>query len=298
MSATASLGARSAKVKPMRSLPLRSHLMVWLALMALLALTAGSSFVPLGTFNVVVNFTIAAIKAALVLVFFMHVARGGAAVAWLPVRAFLRRHPRPRPLIGTGGFGTLGARVRPPAPLRDRLPMTAIVCETPRLALRMLCDADAAFILRLVNDPEWLRFIGDRNVHDLRDARRYINDGPVAMRKRHGFALDVVERKEDGAPMGLCGLIKRETLDDVDIGFAFLPEFRRHGFAREACDAVLERAAREFALPRVAAITSPLNLRSMKLLHALGFEFIRLLKMAPDDRGTRFYLLSLRDTPD
>jgi RimJ/RimL family protein N-acetyltransferase len=200
-------------------------------------------------------------------------------------------------LIGAGGFGTLGARVRPLAPLRDRLPMTAIVCETPRLALRALCDADAAFILRLVNDPEWLRFIGDRNVHDLRDARRYINDGPVAMRKRHGFALDVVERKEDGAAMGLCGLIKRETLDDVDIGFAFLPEFRRHGFAREACDAVLERAAREFALPRVAAITSPLNLRSMKLLHALGFEFIRLLKMAPDDRGTRFYLLSLRDTP-
>jgi cytochrome c oxidase subunit 4 len=80
MSATASLAARSAKVKPMRSLPLRSHLMVWLALMALLALTAGSSFVPLGTFNVVVNFTIAAIKAALVLVFFMHVARGEAAV--------------------------------------------------------------------------------------------------------------------------------------------------------------------------------------------------------------------------
>jgi RimJ/RimL family protein N-acetyltransferase len=171
--------------------------------------------------------------------------------------------------------------------------MTAIVCETPRLVLRDLGRSDAAFIMRLVNDPDWLRFIGDRNVHDLRGARRYIAEGPVAMRRRHGFALDVVERKEDGAAMGLCGLIKRDILDDVDLGFAFLPEFRGQGHAREACVAVLGRAAREFALRRVAAITSPDNERSMKLLGVLGFEFVRSMKMAPDDRGTRLYLLEL-----
>jgi RimJ/RimL family protein N-acetyltransferase len=237
----------------MSALPLRSHMLVRVALTALLALTTASTFLP--------------------------------------------RHPCPRPLIGASRFGTLGARVRKLVPSRTRLPMTAIVCETPRLVLRSLGRADAGFILRLVNDPDWLRFIGDRNVHDLHGARRYISEGPAAMRKRHGFALDVVERKEDGAPMGLCGLIKRDMLDDVDLGFAFLPEFRGQGYAHEACVAVLERAAREFVLRRVAAITAPDNERSMKLLGALGFEFVRLLRMAPDDRGARLYLRALDDMP-
>lgn len=175
--------------------------------------------------------------------------------------------------------------------------MTAIVCETPRLALRTLSDADAGFILRLVNDPDWLRFIGDRNVHDERDARRYIADGPAAMRKCHGFALDVVVRKEDGAAMGLCGLIKRDALDDVDLGFAFLPAYRRQGYAREASVATLARAAREFALPRVAAITSPDNARSIGLLRALGFAFVRRMKLTPEDPGANLYLRSLADLP-
>ena len=167
--------------------------------------------------------------------------------------------------------------------------MTAIVCETPRLALRMLCDADAAFILRLVNDPEWLRFIGDRNVHDLRDARRYINDGPVAMRKRHGFALDVVERKEDGAPMGLCGLIKRDTLDDVDIGYAFLPRFVGKGYAFEAAEATWRHARETLRLPRLVAIVSPDNAASIKLLEKLGLRFETALKMKDDGSDTALY---------
>jgi RimJ/RimL family protein N-acetyltransferase len=200
-------------------------------------------------------------------------------------------------LIGAGRFGTLGGRARPLAPFTLRLPMTAIVCETPRLAIRTLSGADAGFILRLVNDPDWLRYIGDRNVHDERDARRYIAEGPVAMRKRHGFALDVVERKEDGAAMGLCGLIKRDTLDDVDLGFAFLPPYRGLGYAREACVAVLARAAREFAFLRVAAITSPDNAPSIRLLGSLGFAFVRRMKLTPDDAGTNLYMRSLADLP-
>jgi [ribosomal protein S5]-alanine N-acetyltransferase len=119
---------------------------------------------------------------------------------------------------------------------------TPAVRHTDRLLLRELEQDDAAFILRLVNDPAWLRFIGDRGVHTLDDARAYLRDGPQRMYEQFGFGLWLVERKEDGVPMGMCGLIKRETLDDVDIGFALLPEFRRSGYCFEAAAATMRHA--------------------------------------------------------
>ena len=108
------------------------------------------------------------------------------------------------------------------------------VLETDRLILRQLSIEDDAFILELVNDPLWLRFIGDRGVRTLDEARNYILKGPVAMYERAGFGLYLVERKIDGVPMGICGLIKRDVLDDVDLGFAFLPEYRGQGYATES----------------------------------------------------------------
>ena len=156
-----------------------------------------------------------------------------------------------------------------------------IVCETERLRLRHLAPADAPFILRLVNEPSWLQHIGDKGVRTLDEARAYIANGPAAMIAKHGFGLDLVERKADGTPIGICGFIKRDTLDDVDLGFAFVPEACGHGFAREAAVATLERARRDFGLKRVVAITSLDNERSIHLLERIGFRFERIVSVAP-----------------
>ena len=163
-------------------------------------------------------------------------------------------------------------------------------CETARLLLRPLTADDSAFIVALLNDPDWLRFIGDRKIRSREDAARYIADGPQAMRARHGFALDAVVRKADGATMGLCGLIKRDSLDDVDLGFAFLPAYRGDGYAREAAQATLDRGERAYDLARIAAITSPDNARSIRLLESLGFVFQRTIALKPGDPDTNFYL--------
>ena len=104
------------------------------------------------------------------------------------------------------------------------------VIETERLTLRQLTSDDAPFILQLLNDPAWLRFIGDRGVRTVEDAKRYILTGPVVMYERLGFGLYMTERKSDRVPMGICGLIKRDDLADIDIGFVFLPQFRGCGY--------------------------------------------------------------------
>jgi RimJ/RimL family protein N-acetyltransferase len=147
------------------------------------------------------------------------------------------------------------------------------VLESERLRLRRLGRGDAAFVLRLVNDPDWRRYIGDRGVRTLGDAERYIDSGPVAMYERHGFGLLAVEKKDEPAPIGICGLLKRETLPDVDIGFAFLPEFRGRGYALEAARATLAWARDVLRLPRVIAITVPENARSRALLEKIGLRY-------------------------
>ena len=163
------------------------------------------------------------------------------------------------------------------------------VLDTDRLTLRWLKLDDAAFIMELVNDPAWIRFIGDRNVHSVEDARAYITTGPAAMYARHGFGLYRVERKDDGVPIGLCGLIKRDNLDDVDIGFAFLPHFCGAGYAREAAAAVLAHGQREFGLKRIVAITSVDNERSIKLLEGIGLRFEKLTRLNTDSADVKLF---------
>ena len=165
------------------------------------------------------------------------------------------------------------------------------VLETNRLILRRLSVDDDAFILKLVNDPLWLRFIGDRDVRTLDDARAYILKGPVAMYERVGFGLYLVERKSDGVSLGICGLIKRDALDDVDLGFAFLPEFRAHGYAYESAAAVLAYGKSVFSLKRIAAITSSDNERSARLLEKLGFTFEKMLQLPDDDGEVKLFAL-------
>lgn len=147
------------------------------------------------------------------------------------------------------------------------------VLETDRLVLRPLTVEDAAFIFRLVNEPAWLRFIGDRGVRTLDDARNYILTGPVEMYARFGFGLYLVELAESGTPIGLCGLLKRETLDDVDIGFALLAEFHGKGYAYEAATAVMAYGRNVLGLARIVAITAPDNHKSINLLQRLGLKF-------------------------
>ena len=163
------------------------------------------------------------------------------------------------------------------------------VLETDRLTLRQLTIDDAAFIFELVNDPDWLRFIGDRGVRTLEDARNYILNGPLAMYERVGFGLYLVKRKSDGVPIGMCGLIKREGLDDVDLGFAYLLQFRAQGYAYESASAVLAYGRREFGLKRIVAITSLDNVRSIQLLEKLGFVFEKIIRLSDDGEELKLF---------
>lgn len=164
------------------------------------------------------------------------------------------------------------------------------VLETNRLALRHLTLDDAEFILRLVNEPAWLRYIGDKHVHNLEDARTYLRTGPMDMYERYGFGMFLVELKEGAVAVGACGLLKRDSLPDPDIGYAFLPEYRGRGYALEAASAVLKYGHREHQLPRILAITSPDNERSIKVLHGCGMHFKRMIEMSEHDEVKLFAL--------
>jgi RimJ/RimL family protein N-acetyltransferase len=163
------------------------------------------------------------------------------------------------------------------------------VIDTERLCLCELTEADAPFIFGLVNQPSWLRYIGDKGVHNLDDARRYINDGPRAMYERHGFGLYRVDLKSSGEPIGLCGLLKRDALEDVDIGFAFLPTAWGKGYAHEAAAATMQYGLGPLGLPRIVAIVSPGNQSSIRLLERIGLRFKRTLRLAPEADEVQFF---------
>ena len=167
------------------------------------------------------------------------------------------------------------------------------IFETSRLSVRRLTLEDAPFILELVNDPAWLRYIGDRGVRNLEDARAYLTKGPLASYERFGFGLFLVGRKEDQASIGICGLLKRDTLPDVDIGFAYLPAFTRQGYAFEAASGTLTYGRDHLGLKRVIAICSPENAASIRLLERLGFRFERPVRMAADAAEISLYGVAL-----
>ncbi|MGH9854479.1 MAG: GNAT family N-acetyltransferase [Blastocatellia bacterium] len=164
------------------------------------------------------------------------------------------------------------------------------VLETDRLILRWLSTDDAVFILKLLNEPSFLRFIGDKGVRTLEDARNYILNGPVEMYNRLGFGLYLTELKEDGAPIGICGLIKRDGLEDVDIGFAFLPGFWAKGYAYEAASAVMAYGKDILRIRRIVAITSPDNYASAKLLEKLGLRFERMILLSEGAEEVRLFV--------
>jgi len=150
--------------------------------------------------------------------------------------------------------------------------------------------ADAPFILKLLNEPSFLRFIGDKKVRTVQDAEQYILNGPVASYNRNGFGLCLVELKETHTPIGMCGLLKRDELPHADIGFAFMPDFWNKGFAYEAAAAVMNDARERLKLERILAITNQDNESSIKLLQKLGLKFERVIKMSTD--SAELFLLS------
>ncbi|CAM4052937.1 MULTISPECIES: GNAT family N-acetyltransferase [Bacillus cereus group] len=158
-----------------------------------------------------------------------------------------------------------------------------IVLETERLVLRWFDIKDAPFILELVNDPAWIQFIGDKRIKNLDDAKKYILNGPVDMYNKMGFGLYLVERKEDLTPLGMCGLIKRDSLEDVDIGFAFLEKFRSKGYGFESASAVIDYGVQNLGMKRIVAITTIDNINSGKLLEKVGLQFEKIISDSGED---------------
>jgi RimJ/RimL family protein N-acetyltransferase len=158
-----------------------------------------------------------------------------------------------------------------------------IILQTPRLLLREFRVGDENFIVTLVNTPGWLEFIGDRNIKTTEDANNYLMSGPMTSYVRFGFGLYLVQLKNSHEPVGMCGLIKRDHFENVDIGFAFLPEVSGKGYAYEAASATLNYAKQTLGLNRIIAITNSNNTRSIKLLNKLGLGYEKKIKM-PEEK--------------
>lgn len=171
------------------------------------------------------------------------------------------------------------------------------ILETERLRLRLLEESDADFYLRLVTQPNWLRFIGNRGIETAEQARQAILQGPLAMYAKHGFCLYLVELRETSESLGICGLIKRDTLPDVDIGFAFLEEHCGKGYAWESAAAVLEHGRTTHGLRRVVAIVSPENIISVNLIRKLGMIYEEQIRLTPEAKPVDSYAIGF-DAPD
>ena len=167
------------------------------------------------------------------------------------------------------------------------------VLETERLILRQMTTDDAPFILGLLNEPSFLQNIGDRKVRTLEDARSYILNGPVKSYEKHGFGLYLVAMKETNESIGMCGLIKREGLEDVDIGYALLPKFWSKGYAVEAARATKEYAKDVIGLKRLVAIVDPANEGSIRVLEKIGLRYEKMIRLSADDIELKLFGVEL-----
>jgi RimJ/RimL family protein N-acetyltransferase len=163
------------------------------------------------------------------------------------------------------------------------------VLETDRLTLRQLTNDDAPFILELLNEPSFIQNIGDRNVRTLEDAQAYILNGPVTSYEKHGFGLHAIILKDTDEPIGMCGLIKRDGLEDVDIGYALLPKFWSKGYAVEAAQVVKEYAKDVVGLKRLVAIVDPANQGSIRVLEKIGLRYEKMVRLSADDIELKLY---------
>lgn len=168
-----------------------------------------------------------------------------------------------------------------------------VVMYTERLLLRQFTLDDAAFILRLLNEPSFIRYIADKGVRDLEGARSYLREGPMASYARYGFGLWCVSLAGEDTAIGMAGLIKRDYLSDMDIGYAFLPEYGRMGYALEAVSAVMDHARHALDAPRVLAIVNEDNAASIRLLDKLGFEADGTVRAPGSEHDVRLFAAAL-----
>ncbi|TNF88295.1 MAG: GNAT family N-acetyltransferase [Gammaproteobacteria bacterium] len=171
--------------------------------------------------------------------------------------------------------------------------MQPLSLTTSRLRITWLELDDAAFIFRLLNDPDWIRYIGDKSVTSLDDARAYLEGGPLNSYREHGFGLNRIALVDSDEPIGICGILSRESLPCPDLGFALLPEHRQQGYALEAARAVLQHASHYLALRHVAAILSPQNRASANLLRKLGFRYDKRYQQKSDNTELDSYAIDL-----
>lgn len=167
------------------------------------------------------------------------------------------------------------------------------IFETERLLLRQLSTGDADFILELLNEPSFIQNIGDRGVRTLADANQYIMNGPVASYAKNGFGLYLVVLKKTNESIGICGVIKRDGLEDVDIGYAFLPRFWSKGYAVESALATKSYAKNVIGLKRIVAITDPANRDSIRVLEKIGLSFERMIRLSDDDIELKLFAVEL-----
>ena len=163
------------------------------------------------------------------------------------------------------------------------------VIRTARLQLREMELQDDEFILQLLNEAAFLRFIGDKGVRTLSDARDYIWKGPMDSYRRFGFGLYLASLRDGGLPIGICGLVKRDNLADVDVGFAFLSRYWSQGYATESAAAVLTHGKERLQLPRIVAITAPDNHGSIAVLEKIGLQFERMIKLTENSPELKLF---------
>ena len=167
------------------------------------------------------------------------------------------------------------------------------VAETKRLFISKFTLADAPFFLKLVNSPNWIRYIGDRKVKTIKAAEAYLSNGSLKSYEENGFGFYKLQLKESGLLIGTCGLIKRKELDDVDLGFAMLAEHEGRGYGFESSMAILDLAKNKFKLNRILAITLPVNKNSIKLIEKLGMVFEQAVRPFEDDEELLLFAIDL-----
>lgn len=170
------------------------------------------------------------------------------------------------------------------------------ILETNRLSLREFDLNDSEFIINLVNAPNWLKFIGNKSIKTTEDAISYLENGPIKSYMENGFGLWLTQLKDSNVPIGMCGLINRETLENVDIGFAILPEYCGSGYGFEMANATMNYAKNSLGLEKIVAITDSSNIASINLLNKIGLYFEKTLKLSDTDSVIVFsQLTNLKD---
>jgi len=163
--------------------------------------------------------------------------------------------------------------------------------ETERLLLKPMSKDDAPFLLELLNSPKWIKYVGDRNIHSIEEAASYIKIKMAPQLKKLGFSNYTVIRKTDNAKLGSCGLYDREGIEGVDIGFAFLPQYEKMGYAFESANKMKALAFNQFNLKQISAITTKENKDSQKLLEKLGLKYIKIINIPDDNEDLLLYEL-------